>query len=316
MNNIVDLNLVLFRPKTDEEIILLRSASKIQSEFRFLNILVSSNIEQRRHISDTIEILGLSSKARIFHRFDNLGFSSGHNFLLEAGFEAGAEACLIVNPDLEIEAGSIGKLVDQSKSLDLPSLLAPTLERIGASNGREFDSCGIVWTRTGRHFDAKMGEPWEISPGTVVQVSGVTGACIFVPNRAFQKIVSSTGWFFDDLFLAYREDAELGVRASIAGVPSVIFHMEGIGHVRSVRGSARGNKIADLLGVKNRFLLLFRLGGHRPGNKILSLIRDAIVVVATALNEKSSLPGLRAAFSIRRAARYTSSVRNGRLDVL
>jgi GT2 family glycosyltransferase len=303
-----DISIVLFRPSKHDITPTFESLRASRTDFRKLRILVSGTNAEMRHVSELLNELDLSSQSVVIHRLDNLGFASGHNLILRAAFKEGADSVLVLNPDTFINEGALPRLL-ASVSLDARlALYGPSLKRIDTDDvdgGIRADTMGIKWTWSGRHVDIAQGEPWVVHPGDVVEASGVSGACLLVLRAAYTRVVDTSGWFFDDLFLAYREDAELGIRAHRFGVDSRIVHIEGFGHERSVRGAARGKEIPDLLGVRNRFLILFRLRGDRPGFAPAAILRDVIVILASATVERRSWSGVRSAFAIRRFATYS-----------
>jgi GT2 family glycosyltransferase len=301
----LDISIVLYRPDINELEDTLNSLSQIKGEFSSLRVLISGTAGQAKDVIGGIAAAGLSDIAIVQHRHDNLGFSSGHNLLMREAFAAGASAVLVLNPDVSIAPFALSDLRKSVAAHGQMHLFGPTLKRREPQREQEelFDSAGIGWTASGRHYDISHGDPWKISPGRLEHVDGVTGACLFVTAVAYLTVVAETGHFFDDAFLAYREDAELGIRAGLVGVHSVLVHQEGFSHVRTVRGYKRGSTTADLLGVKNRYLLRWKLGAHRPGGFMSSGFRDLLVVVATLTVERRSIPGLRQAFAIRRYER-------------
>ena len=301
---IVDASIVLFRPSADEVRQVADRWSEIPETIRHLRILVSADSASQVLVRETFSELG--TRAIVTGRHDNLGFASGHNRLARDGFEAGADCVLVINPDIEFDSAAIGVFLQSARRVPEATLIGPWLEQIdedGTKTGRA-DSLGIRWDASARHFDIGHGEPFPAGyvSGSVTPVAGVTGAFTLVPRAAYEKIMDAYGYFYDDYFLAYREDAELGIRAAMAGVPSVVVAQEGIRHVRSVRGSRRGRRLPDLLGVRNRFLMRWTLGQDRPGSPLIAQSRDAIVVLGSLTIERTSLPGLYSAFRIRRAA--------------
>jgi len=307
----IDLTVVLYRADMAELRKTLLSVASISTEFRRLRILVSGSDEEFSDAVDAVKELAMTDSTSVYHRYDNIGFASGHNALLQMAFAEEAQFCLVLNPDVSVAPGALSSLVEIGAEAASTALYGPALERQEPESmpDRRFDSNGIVWTPSGRHFDADMGEVWSIVERRVRSVAGLTGACLLVSSAAYDSIIAKTGWFFDDVFLAYREDAELGVRASSIGLESRLVELSGFRHVRSVRGAQRGRRLTDLLGVRNRFVMLFRLGRLRPGSRLGAALRDAIVILATLTVERSSIPGLRSAFRIRRYLGYTSRVR-------
>lgn len=301
---IVDISIVVFRPDFEELRQTFRAIAAVRAEFGRLRLLVSGDAAVHARTRDLLSDVGID--AVVTERFDNLGFSTGHNLLLEESFRSDADACLVLNPDARLEPGALTALIAAVTSDGGEALYGPALRRADTD---QVDSLGIEWTRDARHFDRGMGDPFVISPGRVEDVEGLTGACLLVPRIAYDRIVNRSGWFFDDAFLAYREDAELGVRAQAVGVPSRLVHVDGFSHVRAVRGYQRGRELPDLLGVRNRLLLKDRLGALRPGSRVISMVRDLAVAGAVHTVERRSKAGWDSARSIRRFVRSTSVVR-------
>lgn len=233
---------------------------------------------------------------------ENLGFSGAHNRLLATAFAGGADAVVVHNPDLILDAGAVAALSTTSARYDGRALLGPALQLAGramAPEGR-IDTVGIVWTASGRHLDKDQGRAWPPDSQDAAAVAGISGACLYVPRPAYQAIVDVGGEFFDEDFVAYREDAELGFRAALLGIPSVLVPSATGLHGRSLRGTARGRSaLIDRLGVRNRFLIAFKYGRNRPGRLGAALVRDVAVVLGVLLRERTSIGGLREAWRLR-----------------
>jgi GT2 family glycosyltransferase len=236
---------------------------------------------------------------------ENQGFCRAHNNALRAGFERGASAVVVLNPDLVLDDHALEMLAAADTE---DRLLGPVLELADPETlqptGR-VDTTGIRWTRSGRHLDADQGRPVDdVVMSEPRVVAGVSGACLYVPRAVHDTLVAATGEFFDDDFFAYREDAELGLRAGLLGIDSVVIPAARGRHIRRLRGTTRGgNPAIDRLGVRNRFLLAFKYGGHRPGSRPLVLARDIIVGLAALTVERSSRSGLVEAWRLRDAMR-------------
>lgn len=233
----------------------------------------------------------------------NLGFARGHNDLLAQCFGPdGCGAVVVLNPDVRLEPGSITRLLRHAGDGE-PVVLGPLLELVDRSSlvptGR-IDSAGIRWSRSGRHFDDRQGRPLADAPFAPTRVAGVTGACMFVGRAAYERISAASGEFFDADFIAYREDAELALRAHELGVEQWLVPDARALHVRGHRGTARGESaFVDYLGVRNRFLIAFKYGHRRPGGLTFAPLRDLVVILAVLLKERSSVGALRDAWRLR-----------------
>jgi GT2 family glycosyltransferase len=237
---------------------------------------------------------------------DNRGFAGGHNDVLAACFERGATAVLVLNPDVRVSPGALAKLVEQTSN-NARRLVGPLIELADPTTllpeGR-IDSAGIVWTRSGRHLDHLQGRPLADAPTATVHVRGLTGACLLVSDGVHRTLLETCGEFLDADFLAYREDADLGLRAAALGIEQLVVPQARALHVRTQRGTQRGSSdFVDYLGVRNRFLLAFKHGRRRPGGLSLAPVRDLVVIAGVLVKERSSLPGLRDAWRLRKRMR-------------
>jgi GT2 family glycosyltransferase len=238
---------------------------------------------------------------------ENLGFCGGHNANLERLFADGMTAALVLNPDLILDPDAVAELESALGLAGDRSLLGPLLELADpttfAATGL-IDTAGTRWTRSSRHLDLRQGEPICEIPFDRYQTAAISGACLFVSRGAHDELTARTGEFFDEDFVAYREDAELGLRASLLGIVSWIVPSARGRHVRRLRGTQRGlDPQIDSFSTRNRFLLAFKYGRTRPGNLGATLCRDAMVIAAVVVTERSSLPALREAWRLRRKMR-------------
>jgi GT2 family glycosyltransferase len=238
---------------------------------------------------------------------ENLGFTGGHNAVLARLFAADCSAVVVLNPDLMLNPTALQELAAAEADLPAASLLGPLLVLADPSTLQEtglIDSLGIRWTVGGRHLDAGQGEPLTPLPPQPKRVAGISGACLYVPRAAYDRILAASDEFFDADFIAYREDAELAIRADVLGIGSYLVPRARGAHVRGLRGTTRGGNTAiDALGVRNRFLMAFKYGLKRPGNSAATLTRDGVVVAGVLLRERTSLPALREAWHLRGAMR-------------
>ena len=153
----------------------------------------------------------------------NRGFCGGHNANLARLFGEGMSAVVVLNPDLVLEASAVEALADGMAALGQTALYGPILEFADpdtlAATG-VIDTAGTQWVRGARHLDLRQGEAMTDLPVLPYETAAISGACVWVPLDAYRELVGRTGEFFDEDFIAYREDAELGLRASLLGIPS------------------------------------------------------------------------------------------------
>lgn len=307
----LDLSVVLYNPRWDDLRSSIKSLNNCASEFRTIVFLLSGSFEDVARLDSILQEVGGEIEHRIYHRFDNLGFAEGNNYLLSKIFENSADYALLYNPDLECSPGSITRFLECVQAFEESTgeiaLFGPTLSSIPKNDGsRLVDSAGIYWTASGRHFDLDQDTPWKKYEDYRI-VQGLTGACLMVSRPAYTRLIGEFGEVFDRAFIAFREDAELGIRAGCMGIKSVCVMVEGIAHNRGNPGTERKSALVNLLGVQNRILMRWRLGRSRPGSRVASGFRDIVVVCAAFTVERTSRPGVLNAFALRRYERSVSS---------
>jgi GT2 family glycosyltransferase len=223
----------------------------------------------------------------------NVGFSAAMN----TGIEASAgRYVLALNPDCRLDTRFSEVLTN---ALDSRPDAGSASGRIYRAEGPELasttrlDSTGIVFTRSGRHFDRGSGEEGEgryLEPG---EVAGTTAAAGFYRRDALESARISTGCFDSDFFL-YHEDADLALRLRRLGwkclyVPgAVAWHRR---HNLPER-RRRMSPAANLHSVKNRFLLRINNQSGRDFARtfVPTLGRDLVVLGACLTVERTSLP--------------------------
>lgn len=300
---IVDASLVLYR--SDPELVSATLGGLRGQGVRTVRVLVNDPGYASTDMRALLEaVTGLD--VVVTGDGSNLGFAGGHNQLLADAFSQGAAHCLVVNPDLVLRPGAVEALVAEARRRGGCALVSGVLalvdrDRASVAPSR-VDSTGIVWTRTCRHLDQAHGTALaslELGPASR-EVAAVTGALVLVPAEAHDTLVTATGEFFDADFFAYREDAELGLRAGMLGLPSVVVPTVVADHARGTPGTSRDSAVVNYLSVRNRFLIAFKYGRrHRPGSPWARSLRDLMTVLACLTVERESLPALREAWGAR-----------------
>jgi len=224
---------------------------------------------------------------------ENVGFASAMN----AGIEAtSGRYVLSLNPDCRLAPDFAAKLagrLDQRR--DAGSASGRIFRAAGADLAptSRLDSTGIVFTRSGRHFDRGSGEEAESRHLDEEEVAGTTAAAGFYRREALESARISTGYFDSDFFL-YREDADLALRLSKLGWKCLYVPGAVAWHRRRNLPERRGrmSAAANLHSVKNRFLLRInnRSAGELLRTIVPTLARDLVVVGACLTVERSSLP--------------------------
>jgi GT2 family glycosyltransferase len=281
--------------------------SKIKAE-----ILVIDNCSK----DSTKKILQKYDRSlRLLFLNQNLGFCGGHNIGFNYAFRAGATAVLVLNPDTLIEPNTIESLynnlkLDQWCGSVTPKLLRATKE-LTPIIPPKIDAAGMFLTNEGRHFDRGSEEDDFNQFNKPAYVFGATGAAVlyrtqFLKDLSHGKISQpkelARDEVFDENFFAYREDADLSLRAQWRGWRCRYDPRSIIYHSRAVTPEKR-KKLAPIInyfGVRNRFLLQYKnFPFFSAISPLLALrltlgtvIRNAIVIAAVLTLERTSIPAL------------------------
>ncbi|TYA11801.1 glycosyltransferase family 2 protein [Paenibacillus faecis] len=140
----------------------------------------------------------------------NIGFASAHNQAIRM---TESDYVLVLNPDVELEASYVERLVGEMERQ--PGIGSSTGLLLFQDAPEIVDSTGLVMNRIWRAFDRGAGEPrqqWSASG----EVFGVSGAAA-IYSRIMIDDISIQGQFFDEDFFAYKEDVDVAWRAGLLG---------------------------------------------------------------------------------------------------
>ncbi|MFQ5767536.1 MAG: glycosyltransferase family 2 protein [Acidobacteriota bacterium] len=242
---------------------------------------------------------------------DNRGYAGGHNAGLRTGDE---EFVQLLNPDVRLQPAFLGEALKTLERHGRAGAVTGKLLRADSSlhplPGPVLDSTGIIMTRSQRHLDRGAGQPDRGQYDTEEEVFGASGAAPLY-RRAMLQDVAVLGEVFDEIFFAYREDADLAWRARLLGWSAFYTPRACAAHRRRVRPGNRRTLPPEInrFSVRNRFLL--RIKNQTASNLFRTLfpalLRDLEVIGYVLLRERSSLPGL---VDVLRALRKTLAKRH------
>lgn len=272
---------------------------------RFIRRCLESVLDQRFSLDDIVvidngshdgtpDILeGFEDRVRVVYNEENLGFAAAQN---QAIAMTSADWVLALNPDAllmpgfiaslvsagetEPEIGTVcGKLLSMSPDFHLPSPAT-------------FDSTGIFFTPTLRHFDRGSGQVDRGEYDRFEYVFGATGAAALYRRKMIED-VKIAGEFYDPDFFVYREDADVAWRAQLLGWKCLYVPVATGYHVRTATPANRKHlpREINMHSVKNRFLLRIKNATPRVfWRHALSMVaRDSLVMLACMTHEFYSL---------------------------
>lgn len=250
------------------------------------------------------ERYGRHKRLKILDPGENLWFSRGNNFGID---HAEGEYILALNHDTIMEPDFVSRLVKEMEQD--PSLGSVTGKLLHYrydidSKTKILDSTGIEIFRTRRVIDRGQ---WEEDRGQYdadTEVFGASGAAAMYRRSALEavKLPKREGGFeyFDDDFIAYKEDVDLAWRLQLAGfhcryVPEArVFHGRVIGRswpwqlVRFILNRRHQPRLIRQLSFKNHYLMMVK--NELPSlffrHLVFILIRELLLLIFTMMFEQ------------------------------
>lgn len=222
----------------------------------------------------------IKSKYRRFKRIqilepgENLWFSRGMNYGINRSH---GEYILALNQDTIMEQGFLGRLVAAMRAdSSLGSVTGKLLHYIFEidSKTKILDSTGMEIFRTRRVIDRGQ---WEVDSGQYdedTDVFGASGAAAMYRRSALEeaKVPKTDGAmeYFDEDFVAYKEDVDLGWRLQLLGYrcrylpDAVLYHGRTVGRswpsqvIRFILNRFRQPRLVRKLSYKNHYLMMVK----------------------------------------------------------
>ena len=161
------------------------------------------------------EVERVAPEAQLYEQETNLGFSGGMNVGIE---KATAPTILILNQDMELEPDCLEQLAAYLTTHKEVGALAPKLKRF--EEGNTIDAMGLTLTKARRYTNIGEGAE-DIHQYDGKQVFGVSGTAILFQRAALHAISftrpDGTTEYFDEDFVAYKDDVDMSYRLRHAG---------------------------------------------------------------------------------------------------
>jgi len=145
----------------------------------------------------------------------NLGFTSGNNLAMRQALERNADYVYLLNGDAAFEPRALAEVVKAAEAD----------QRIGAvqsllvlqQNPDEINSWGNALHYLGFGYACGYHRKRNEAPRDVTEIAYPSGAGVLLRSSVLRKI-----GLFDDIFIAYHEDLDLGWRIRLAGFRCVL----------------------------------------------------------------------------------------------
>ncbi len=234
-----------------------------------------------------------ANPAKVIRNGTNTGFCHAHNQAIEAST---GTYYLALNPDIEMQAGFIRRLVEALEEHPRCGSALGKLLLSGEGGGAPLlDSTGLFLDRRRRQWVRGHAELDRGQYDSSCEVFGPDGAAPLYRRQMLEDI-KIQGEYFDESFFAHKEDVDLAWRARLFGwacwyePAAIAFHRRAF---RPGRREAMSSEI-KLHAVKNRYFLLVKnetaAGWRRDWLHILWY--DLKILAYMILFERSSLSAL------------------------
>ncbi len=156
---------------------------------------------------DTVAVVQqLAPRAAVIRSGRNAGFAAGAN----AGARAASGDLLVfLNPDATPAPGFAGAIrapVNGSRGW------SAWMGLVTSDAGRRVNTSGGVVHFTGIAWAGDAGEPTTVAPAEPRETAFVSGACLAIPRRTWERAGG-----FGEAFFMYQEDVDLSFRLRLAG---------------------------------------------------------------------------------------------------
>lgn len=237
--------------------------------------------------SDATQKIATEHGAQLIANRSNQGYGRANNIGVQAA--TGATYCLILNPDVAVEAGLVDALLAAATKYPKAALFGP---RLVEPDGRIFFRESSILSQ---HNTAAKAEP----PSADSAAINLSGACLFVGRDAFLQL----GGFDENIFLFYEDD-DLCYRMIESG--AALMHIDGaIAH--HIRGGSSGKnpELAFRVRYHQAWSRAYVCRKHaKPTDMTTMLLRNALKYAGAVLTGNAD-----------RRARYGGSVA-GTIDAL
>ena len=245
--------------------------NQIYPNIEILIIITGSDDGSAEFINSTYT---RNKKIKIVEPGENLWFSRGHNLGIAA---TSGDYVLALNQDIIMEPDFVSKLVAYLES-------NPTLGSVSGkllhynytinSKTRIIDSTGIEMFRTRRVIDRGQWERDDKQYDFDLDIFGASGAAALYRRSALEAIklpkINGEYEYFDEDFVAYKEDIDLSWRLQLAGfgckyIPeAIIYHGRTVGRswpnqlIRFIVNRRRQSRLVRRMAFKNHYLMMIK----------------------------------------------------------
>lgn len=225
--------------------------------FKNWELLVLDNASQDNSVNIVSEHM---PKAKIIKQKKNIGFSRGHNLLINW---SNSDYVLILNQDVILEPDYLQKCVEFMEANQKAGSVSGKLlywDFESAQKTNMIDSFGLKINRQRKVTDIDQGkEDYKLDNQ---EVFGVSATAALYRRRALETIKMSE--YFDEDLFAYKEDIDLAWRLRLFGwqnwlvAGALAYHHRSVSGVGNLKNRRQGKQMANKLSYRNHLLLIYK----------------------------------------------------------
>jgi len=235
---------------------LLQSLKK--QTFRNWKLLVLDNASSDKSVDIVKEYM---PEAKVIRQKDNIGFSKGHNLLINW---SDSDYILVLNQDIILDEDYLEKLVNYLEENPIVASVAGKVMYWDFNEGKKskiIDSFGLKIDKKRQIIDWNQGkEDYELEN---TEVFGLSGAATMFRRRNLENIKElkdNSFQYFDEDFFAYKEDIDLAWRLRLNGWENYLITNTKAYHHRSIN-SKEDRKLrgaVNKFSYRNHLMLLYK----------------------------------------------------------
>jgi len=206
------------------------------------------------------------AKARIITQKQNIGFSKGHNLLINW---SKSDYILVLNQDVILEPNYLRELVDFLENNKKAASCAGKLMYWDFANGvktKIIDSYGLLVNRKREVIDRYQGQQ-EISIENQ-EVFGLSATATLYRRQALDIVAGEPNGnylqYFDEDFFAYKEDIDLAWRLRLFAWENWListtkaYHHRTVSKDKNIRASRQHRGLINKLSYRNHLMLIYK----------------------------------------------------------
>jgi GT2 family glycosyltransferase len=218
----------------------------------------ASNVEARANSAEVVVRTGA-----------NLGYSGGNNRGIAIATEAGADVCVLLNPDAHVSPNCIEILANTVGSDASIGLVSPVI--CYQDSNRVWYGGSDIDASTGSTHHLFEGDEWGALPSAPFETGRVSG-CVM----AFAAMRIREFGYLDERYFLYYEEAEWSLRLRNSGLRIVVVPTAVAWHDAG-HGSGGISPVYQYYMTRNRLLLASEYGEFGARGALLSSARATVV---------------------------------------